>query len=332
MAIGTTRQSFKFFDHIGNAGLMSQLEANLKTFVDWSLLKAGGFTNIDPTGSPTTVSGAYGGSFGAMRLVDDPTYIDGQVWETARKDWVWESGVDYIDATGGGPHNPLDIGIPVIDGVETTGTYVVNYPQGRIIFDDAIATTSTVQIQHAFRDVQVYVADDAPWWRQLQFRSFRPDSDDFTQVGSGDWSILSHHRVQFPAIVLEAVPRGRSVPYELGNPSLIRQQDILFHVLAEYRGTRNNLVDAIANQADDTIWLFDVNEIATSSAFPLTFEGDKAANPLTWPDLIKVPDSGGFRWKKCRFTNATVTEIEAIHLNLYEGTVRMTTEIILGTI
>jgi len=325
------RTKFKFFSNIGDAGLMTQLETNLKTFVDWSLLNAGGFTNIDPTGNPDTSSGAYGGSFGALRLVDDPYYTLGQVWETARKEWVWESGVDYTDATGGGPHNPHTVGTPVVDGTATTEDYTVSYPNGRIIFDTAISTSSTVQIKHAFRDVQVLVADNAPWWREIQYRSFRPDSSDFNQYGSGDWSILSHHRVQLPAVVVEAVPRGRSLAYELGNSSLIRQQDVLFHVLTEVRGTRNDLVDALANQTDDTIWLFNVNEMAASSAFPLDFEGALATGALTYPDLIKVPDSGGYRWKTCRFTNATVTEIEAIHQNLYEGTVRMTMEVILGT-
>lgn len=322
----TARTNFKFVNHIGDFQVMNQLEVNLKALTEWSILRMGGFSNIT---SPT--SGAYGGDFAALRLVDDPMYTAGQVWESARRDWVWESGVNYSDPTGG-IHNPNTVGTPVVNGSATSETYVVNYPLGRIIFDTAIATTATVSTQHAFRDVQVLIADEAPWWRQLQFQSFRPDDSHFGQTTSGNWSILGSNAVQMPVVIIEAVPRARSEPYELGNVSLIRQQDVLFHVFSEVRSIRNNLVDYIANQSDSTFWLFNANEIAASSAFPLDFNGDLAAGAKTYPTLAAIADSGGFRWKRCRFTNATVSELEALHPNLYEGTVRLTMEVILGTI
>lgn len=322
------KQGFKFANNIGDDGLMNQLETNMKTFLDWALLKVGGFTNIT-----VDESGPYGGDFSQLRPVDDPFYTDGQVWESFRKDWVWETGVEYTNSTGGGPYEPSGVQTLTVGGSASAATYTVNYPLGRIILDTAIAQTSEVQLTYAFRDVQVYVADHAPWWTEIQFNSHRNDDAEYTNTGSGIRSVLNHHRVQLPAVIVESVARGTSVPYEVGNKSLIRQQDVVFHVLAENRYIRNNLVDAIANLSDDTILLFDNNEIAASSAFPLNASGDLVAGAIRrYPDFVKTPNEGGYQWKKCRFENAVVSELETLQPTLYEGTVRVTTEVILGSI
>ena len=71
--------SFTRVTNIGNTLLNSELESNLKSFLDWSFLGIGGGSNIT---IPT--SGAYGGTFDNLRLVDDPSYPAGQVWEPPR--------------------------------------------------------------------------------------------------------------------------------------------------------------------------------------------------------------------------------------------------------
>ena len=72
-------RKFQKANHIGENLLINQMESNLKTFLDWGLLSIGGWTNIE-TPSP----GAFGGTFDTLRLVSDPAYTDGQVWESAR--------------------------------------------------------------------------------------------------------------------------------------------------------------------------------------------------------------------------------------------------------
>ena len=81
---------FSKVSNIGDTLLSSEIENNLKWFLDWSLLGIGGWSNVN---IPT--SGAYGGTFDKLRLVNDPSYTNGQVWEGARKDWVWETGSSY---------------------------------------------------------------------------------------------------------------------------------------------------------------------------------------------------------------------------------------------
>jgi len=318
---------FKLVQHYGDSKLMSQLEVNLKTYYDWAHLAIGAWTDVV---MPT--SGAYGGDFSDLRLVDDPSYTAGTVWEGVRKDWVWETGVNYLGATGDGPYNPSGVSVQVGGSPVASSEYTVNYGLGRIIFDTAQSTTATVEAQYAYRDVQVYRADDAPWFRELQYNSFRPDDSHFALTSSGDWSQGAQHRVQLPAIVLEAVPRGRSSGYELGNGSLVIEQDVLFHVVAQDRFTRNDIVDTIRAQSDKGIYLFDVNALIASGDYPLDIDGDRVANPKMYPTLVETSAVGGYRWKTCHMKDAIISEVESINPELHQGVVRTTMEVVLGDI
>ncbi len=311
---------FKGVTHIGDDTIMTTLENNLKSYYDWALLSIGGWTEAD-----VPQSGAYGGDFSSVTLVEDPLYTDGQVWQGVRKDWVYESGVDYADATGL-VHNPQSVGVPITGGNPAVGSYHVNYPLGRIIFDAAIPITTVVQVAHSWRDVQVYRADDAPWFQELQFRSMRPDDSHFSDSDRGEWAKGGHQRVQLPAIVIECVPRRISEGYELGNEEVWVKQDVIFHVVAETRHMRNKLVDFCAGQFDKSIWLFDTIRIADSGDYPLDFRGE-LVGPKVYPDLVDQRVNGGHRWKKCTFTNTVTSEVRSLHHNLYEGIVRTTCEV-----
>jgi hypothetical protein len=394
---------FKGVDNIGDTLLMSELEGNLKTFFDWSMLCIGNWNNVD---IPT--SGAYGGDFSTLRTVVDNSYTDGQVWQGARKDWIWETGVDYAvpsetgtissidwtagdnytitlnggtsiaksgdylrttsttgdsafntdylintvnsttgyettsttapegDVSGGNwqvvtnPQHNKTIEVQVDSVVSNTGDYYIDYPLGRIIFNTAISTTATVQAEYSYRGTQVYQADNAQWWHEVQHNSFRPDDEQFTQsVNNGEWSIGANHRVQLPAIVVEAVPRASSRGYQLGDGSLLIKQDVIFHVIAEDRHSRNQLLDICRMQQDKTIWLYDTNKISTADAFPLDYRGMKVGDNM-YPDLVS--ENGGFRWKKCYFSNTIVSAMETPNPYLYAGVVRTTMEIILADI
>jgi hypothetical protein len=72
----------------GETTLSSHIEDGTVGFFNWALLEAGAFFNVS---IPT--SGIYGGDSHKLRLVDDPNYTAGQVWEGFRSNWIWESGV-----------------------------------------------------------------------------------------------------------------------------------------------------------------------------------------------------------------------------------------------
>jgi hypothetical protein len=311
---------FNKVSNIGDTLLSSEIENNLKWFLDWSLLGIGGWSNVS---IPT--SGAYGGTFDALRLVSDPAYTNGQVWEGARKDWVWETGSSYAG------YDPIQISGVYVNGVlkgsgDATYGHHYNYPLGRVVFDNAISTTDTVKVEYSYRNVQVYVADDAPWWDELQYNSLRVDDTYYSSTGSGAWGILANHRVQMPAIVLEVVPRRRFRPYQLGDTSQFVQQDVVFHVVGENRWWRNQLVDILSYQIDSQIWLFKTDNLIDSGAYPLDYRGMKVGAPLNYDDVVNTSQ---YRYLLARITDVNITEMESYDARLHEGTVRATLEVVL---
>jgi len=316
--------SFSKVSHVGDTLFTSELENNLKWYMDWGLLQIGSWTDVN---IPT--SGAFGGDFSNLRPVEDPSYVNGQVWESARKDWVWETGTLYSD--GGSDYSGIGISGVYVNGTlygTGDGTYGhhYDYPNGRVVFDSALSTTATVELEHSYRNIQVYVADQAPWWDELQYDSLRVDDPSYSVAGSGSWGILSNHRVQMPAIVIEAVPRRRFTPYQIGDTSQFVRQDVLFHIVAESRWWRNQLIDIISLQKDNRIWLYNSNTVASSGAFPLDFRGMAVANPNNYDDIV---DTEEYRYLFARMTDMTVSEMNSYNSRLQEGTVRATFEVVM---
>ena len=318
-----TQPSYTIFKGVTNYSdvqLMTEIENNLKYWLDWSFLCIGGWTNVYQTGYTDTRIG----SPGQLNWVSDASFVNGKTWQSARKDWIWEQNVNYGSNSG----NPINITGIYINNTGMSSGYYINYPLGRVVLTNAVATGSVVKLDYSYRNVQVYKADDCPWWKTLQF-STMADNVQFTQdPRTGDWSIGSYHRVQLPAIIIETVPRGVSRGYEMGNGSLIMEQDILFHVLTDNRITRNNLTSMLATQNDRVIWLFDTNTVSSGRLFPLDYRGEKV-NALTYPDFVSET---GFRYKKCMFTKTVVSEVDSLNPHLYESVVRSTLEVVFGEI
>ena len=324
------------FYQIGDNTLTSMLQDNIIEFFDWGLLNKGSYFNIN---IPT--SGQYGGDRHRLRLVDDPNYTKGQVWEGYRSNWVWQSGINQQDA-------PVNVSGVYVNGSfkskTSTGTYAhhVNYPWGRVVFDSAIPTTSTVTMEYSYKWINVTTANNVPWFRELQSRSQRIDSAHFLQDASGDWSQLAGTRFQLPAIAVEMVPKRSSRPYQLGGGQWV-ETDVLFHIYAEDEYTRDKLVDVITLQNDKTLYMFDTNRMTTDQRFPLDWRGAKASGCLTYTDLVKPSGSAygdgtftaGFRPRnngrpnQLRFAEMRSQEAIMINPNLYRGIVRGTTEVIM---
>ena len=316
-----SKTSFNSVSNIGETLFTSELEVGMKMFFDWAFLGVGGWSDVT---IPT--SGAFGGNFNTLRAVSDPAYTDGQVWETARKDWVWESGASYSGESA--VYNPIAIsGVYINDTLYTTGdgTYAhhYNYPLGRVVFDNAISTTSSVEIEHSYRNVQVYVADQAPWWDELQYNSLRVDDTTFDNIGSGNWGILSNHRVQMPALVIEALPKRSYVPYQLGSTSQFVYQDVAFHIVAESRWWRNQLIDIISKQKDSSIFTVETDTLISSGAYPLDYRGMLVDASNNYANIVST---GVYKSQLCRFSDIKVAEMFSYTQNLHQATVRVTFE------
>ncbi len=305
--------------HFHEDNISNLLEVNLKIYYDWQLLTIGAWNEVRVDNS-----GIYG-DYSKLRPVKDRYFNEGEVWESSRKDWVWETGVNYTDRTGT-VNDPLQTGSLTINGAAASNAMFVNYPLGRVIFDTAVAITGTVQINRSERLVQILRADDAPWWSELQYGSYQID-EQFLTYASGEWSIGGHQRIQMPCIIIEVVPKGSTEGWELGGGAQIVSRDVLFHVLAEDRFTRNNLMDIINLQGDRSIHLFDSNTLSLNGDYALDFRGARTGSKM-YPDLIQPSDEGGYRYEPCRMVNSIVLQSRQLHPRLYEATVRTTMEII----
>jgi hypothetical protein len=129
-----------------------------------------------------------------------------------------------------------------------------------------------------------------------------------------------------PTIVIEAVPKSVSRPYQLGDGSAWVEQDVLFHVIAESAADRNKLVDILRGQFDGAIWLYNSNDISTAEAWPLDYRGMIDDSGQTYPALVA---EGGYRWITCRFMKTDVLSTQALNSRLYEAKVKLTCEVVL---
>ena len=316
MSICNINTTFKNVTNIAQDQLLNILESNFKTYLDWAFLNIGGWFDVT-----LSSSGIYGiNSHSKLLVSEDPAYNDGEVWQGIRKDWIWETGVVF---SSGSPTNISGIYIGNSFNPYSSGDFIIDYPNGRIILDTAINTNSQVKLNYSYRYVQTYRANDSPWFNVLQFATYETNNPDITRSSDGDWSIGGQHRIQMPAIVIESLAKSRSRPYEIGNNNLIIEQDIAFHILAENKNDRNKLLDILRLQQDSVIVLYDTNTIAQNDLYPLDYNGDRKNNPLMYPNMVSQ-----YRWRKCWIKNVNLFEIDSPHPYLHRGLVRATVEII----
>lgn len=317
MTCNNNNIGFKGINSISEDLFLNILESNFKMFFDWSFLQIGGWFDSKIANNNTI----YGNTNPPAKLLltDDPSYTLGQVWQGIRKEWVWESGISYANSS------PINIsGIYLNNTFMPVGSgYIINYPDGRVVFDTAKSKTSNVSVNHSYRFIQTYRSSDSPWFNTVQYPSLNNVDGDIKKLSNGEWSIAGNHRIQLPAIVIETVPRSRSKPYELGSTSLWLEQDIAFYVLAETKNDRNKILDILRLQQDLTIDLFDTNALAASDRFPIDHNGSKKIDGLMYPDIIEH-----FYWKKCTIRDLRLFEMDSITPDFYRGMARATVEVI----
>jgi hypothetical protein len=315
-----THTTLKGVQDIGRAQFKESIESNLVEFFKWGCLGIGAFYNFN-----FPASGAYGGTFTTLRLSEDPNYTKGQVWEGPRTDWVWESGVQYGT-------QPIEVSGVYVDGVfyangamvPDGGNFHINYPLGRIIFDNPIASTSHVECEYSVRSWQ-FTPASVPWWREVQYNSMRVDDFQYLQYGSGVWNVLGENRVQLPHVIVDCTPRQSYIPLGLGQGTRVNQE-VIFHILGEVPYDTKAMSDIVVSQRDKTIYLFDKNQIADAEAYPLNQDGSIADGAKCYPDLVAPSGDGGYFWVK-----GTILEMSSDSVSnsppLYQACVRATVQV-----
>lgn len=298
----------------GNTTFSDQLSLNLTAFFNNAFLNIGAFTNVT-----LSLSGAYGGDFSRLRAVNDPNFIDGQVFEGVRSQWVYESGISYS-------YQPISVSGVYVNGIfcPTSGvanSHHIDYPLGRVVFDDPISQSAPVRAEYSYKNV-FFTTSEAPWFRTIQTNSFRVDSNQFLS-SSGAWDVMAQSRVQLPAVVIEPTTRVTFDGIQLGG-GLNRYQDVLFHVVSETPWERNKLVDIVVNQMDKTIYFFDIDRVYGDNVYSLNFDGSINPSGLQYNDL--VDPNRGYRNASCLFIKTSAQDVNNL-AGLYTGIVRMTCKI-----
>lgn len=287
--------------------LIEQLSDNLTEFFNWGFLEAGGYTDVSI--DPTDVT--EDSTLAPVHMAGQP---DGRIWQAKNINWVWEKGLES-------ERQPVAVSGVYVGGAfqpsSGVGAYkhFINYPEGRVVFDQPIPTTSVVQAAYSYKWVNFY-NQNVPWFRDVIFDAYRYEVGPDAQP-SGVIGLLEKNRVQLPAMVVETVGNRRMVPRQMGDLSQFIFQDFLFHVLAEDVADRDFLIDAVTLQKDKTILLFDAN----ARQFGLDWRGSPVAGAYMYPDLLT-----NFFWKKAYFSRMVGQEASAT-LPLFRAVIRVSVQV-----
>lgn len=319
----TSTPEFTGIQSIGSTKLLNELENNYKSFLDWGFVNIGAFTNVKiPT---QNISGF---NLHILKPTQDKNQSTNAVWQTPRKDWIYESGIAFSG------QNPINISGVYVNSTffagptgNTTLGYKMNYPEGKIIFNKSVAPTSIVHLEYSYRNIQIYKMEEFPYWKEIQQRSLE-NKTGFSLSDKGDFTIGSEYRVQLPAIIIESVARSNNSPFQLGSKDLIMEQDTLFHILADNPSDKNNIVDIIRLQQDRYIQLYRTDTVIKSGIYPLNYDGSKNINGQNYNNIV---NNDIYKWRECRLKNITISDINFTNMRMFGAVVRVTNEIICGS-
>lgn len=299
--------------------LETQLEDNIKSFLDWGFLKIGGFVNITrPTANINNTVG-----FHILKPQTDPAFggdISGKIWETVKKQWVSTDGIDYKETS------PIQISGIYINNTfipGPTGTqnqpYSLNYNLGRITFTNPLPLNSSVQMDYSYKAIQTYKASDTTSnWKELQRYTYLS--------GDNNKDLTSNHRIQMPAIIVEIIPGNNYKPYELGSRTFLASQDIMLHIFTENAIEKQNIVDIIKLQKDRTLLLYDLKKVVKNKAYELNSNGSINENSINYENLL---NNSAYFWRYASVEDVKSIDNETVQNNLFYNTTRITVKTVL---
>lgn len=302
--------------------LITNVEENLKSFLDYGFLNIGGFINVN---IPT--SGLYSLGFHKLKPTSDPGFVANTVWQTPKKDWVWESGITFNNSS------PINIsgvvingsGFPAPTGNSTYG-YFLDYTNGKVVFDKAVSSSYDVQMSYSYRWCQTIKASANQSWKILQTLTYEPDSQ-INQNDKGSYSVQGNHRIQMPAIVIETIARNSNKPYELGSLASSRTQDILLHIFTENINDRNIIMDILRLQKDKELQLYDIKKIVSSGVYGLAANGSKNPSGLNYGQIL---NNSNLIWNTLYIKDINFMDMEQnATSNIFWCITRMTVEVII---
>jgi hypothetical protein len=286
-------QGLRYVSDYGQSRATENLGFGLADFINHAYLDIGAFVNV-----ALAASGAYGGDHSQLHYVNHPNYASGRVWQGLRANWVYETDVSYGTA-------PLLTSGVFVNGAfqpsSGVGTYqhYIDYPNGYVVFNSGIPTSSVVKCPHSFKQVNIY-NDDAPWFREFQAGSLRIDS----VSSSGNWNLLSKNRVQLPAIIIQPLTTIRLIGIEIGGGNK-RHQNVLLHIYTENPWEKRAIADDLINMKNHTFMIWDRDKVFASGVTTLDAFGARNPNGLSYNSLIE--DS--YKYRQCYIHDVTARDV-----------------------
>lgn len=307
---------FQHVNNINEKGVISLLEDNIKSFLDYSFLTVGGFVNV-----VSPVSGLYNNNLNKMTVAHDPVRPSGSVWETFRKDWVYETGVCHSGRCPA-PISGIYFNNSFIPGPTGNAThpYFIDYPNGNIVFSTPKPASSNLALNYSYRNIQVYKANESSWWSE--FQRYHYDSSNMNKT-SGQIKI-GQHKIQLPCIIIETTNRTSQEPYELGNTKNIVNQDLLLHIYSENLVQRNNIVDILILQKDNQNYLYNTNKVIKDQKWPLNINGSVNTSGLNYNQILSHIH---YLANTYYVSNSVISEIGSISSLLHYSIIRWTLKI-----
>lgn len=284
------------------------IEDGLISFFDYGLLSIGNFINVEDE---------------TLKLDYDPNYSNGQVWRFRNKNLVWESGVNALVGD--------DVAYPGVSGIYVDGTYYsrsttgnyaydLDHINGRVVFDSAISTTSSITASYSHKYIDVIPVKDLPHLQEIF-----DDRTGFSISNSGEYRNDPRATSDLPFIGVELVDRRSFRPYQLGGGQYM-SNDVLFHCVSSSKEEVNKLKDIVSMQNDRVIRLLDNDKIYNSGVYPVNYNGVPVSGAMQYPDLVTYyPHT-----KTLRLFNTSLDSTSNIDSQVIIKTVRTSTEMVLN--
>ncbi len=316
MSVIRNYSKFNLVDKVGEKNSFSTIEHNIKHFLDWCFLNVGGFVNVDiPTQDMSQ------GNFHKLRSVNNPeSSRNNTAWEAFRKDWIYETGVDY--STSPNTVSGIYINDTFYPGPtgNSTRSYYIDYSNGRITLDKPISASSKVHVDYAYRYVQTYKSSESFWWKELQRNTYQAYQFD----KNPDYNILANNRVQPPFIVIETIARNQQIPLELGSYENILRQDVLLHIFTQNTNQRDSLVDTLLLQKDKSLALYDTDKLVKNDKYELNYRGEINPSGINYADIVS---DSSYISRFGHISNSILSEKNTLSSSLHNAVIRWTLEI-----
>ena len=261
-------------------GKKALIKSNLELWLNDLFIRNGLYVNV--------ASGdldIYSRNLSSLVASSDPTFaVDNTVFQSAFKNWVHEDSV--VGAASGVAAPVVNSGV-IVDGTfysttTTSGTYahIVDFPNGRVIFDTALAGSPVVEADFSYKEVTVDFANRLNN-ENNPIRIETSLKDNPAQTGVESYPTSDTRTL--PAIFIDVLNR-KSSAYELGTRDAVADYFGVFHIWARDDFQRDMIEDILADEHRQVLMGIDFR----TAQYPLLSRGEKNPAFTSYTALANV--------------------------------------------